>query len=133
MSTTVPLSKILIEGAKAIGIATIINVVLFFVLFAAKMIDPHVGVGPKQESLTIVPVVISTVMFSVVGLLIFLALVRFTANPVKIFTWVCIIGFVVTLGNPFFAGLPTTMGIALDLLHIAPAYLLWRFLTRAVA
>ncbi|MEI6410344.1 MAG: DUF6069 family protein [Bacteroidota bacterium] len=86
MSTSVPFSKILIEGAKAIGIATVINVVLFFALFAAKLIDPHVGIGPNHEAITIVPVIFSTVLFSVIGLLIFLALVRFSSNPVKIFT-----------------------------------------------
>jgi hypothetical protein len=133
MSTSVPTSKILIAAAKAIGIAEIVNVALFFALFAAKLIDPHVGVGPEQQPITIVHVVGSTAFFSVIGLLIFLGLVRFTADPVKYFTWVCIAGFVLTLGNPFFAGIPTTMALALDALHIAPAYFLWRFLTRAAA
>lgn len=131
MSASVPTTKIMIAAAKAVGIAELINVVLFFGLFAAKLIDPHVGVGPEQQPITIVHVIGSTAFFSLIGLLIFLGLLRLTADPVKYFTWFCIVGFLLTLANPFLAGIPTTMSLALDTLHIAPAYLLWRFLTQS--
>lgn len=133
MSTPVPFSKIFTAAAKAIGLAAVINTVLFFALTAANMIDPAVGVGPEKQSVGIVPVVFSTVLMSFIGTLVFLAIVRYSANPVKIFTWVCIAVFVITLANPFLAGIPSKMAVALDVLHIAPAYLIWRFLTRSVA
>jgi len=135
MSNNVHYSKILVEALKAIGIAAVVNAVLFFVLFAAKMIDPHVGVGPANDPIHVGAVVMSTVVFLAIATAIFLLLVRFTSNPARIFTWVCAIGFVLLLANPFLMiqNIPTSMGIAVDLLHVAPAYLIWRFLTRAVA
>jgi hypothetical protein len=135
MATNISTSKILIEAAKAIGMAVAVNAVLFFVLFLAKWIDPHVGVGPNNDPISLMPVVVSTVFGMAVATVIFLLLARFTSNPVGVFTWVCIIAFVGFLANPFLAikDMPTIMGVALDILHIAPAYLIWRFLTRAAA
>lgn len=133
MSTPVSTSTVLIAAAKAIGLAVVINSVLFFALFVFKIIDPRFGIGPNHDqTITILPVVISTIVSSVIGLVIFLLLLRFSSEPVKIFTWVVITGFVLTLGNPFFAGFPTMMALGLDVLHIAPAYLLWSFLTKTI-
>ncbi len=135
MTTNVNYSKILLEAGKAIGIATVVNVVLFFILFSAKLIDPHIGVGPANDPINVVAVAISTVMFLAIATVIFLLLARFTQNPARIFTWVCMVVFVLTLANPFLAipNVPISMAMAINLLHIAPAYLIWRFLTRSVA
>jgi hypothetical protein len=133
MSTPISTPTVLTAAAKAIGLAVVINSVLFFALFAFKIIDPRFAMGPNHDqTITIVPVVISTILFSIIGVVIFLLLLRFSSEPVKIFTWVVLAGFVLTLGNPFFAGIPTVMALGLDVLHIAPAYLLWSFLTKTI-
>ena len=133
MSTPVSTSTVLIAAAKAIGLAVVINSILFFALFTFKIIDPRFGIGPNHDqTITILPVIFSTILPSIIGLVIFLLLLRYSSEPVKIFTWVVIAVFVITLGNPFFAGVPTVMALGLDLLHIAPAYLLWSFLTKTI-
>jgi hypothetical protein len=124
-------STIAVEAAKAIGWAVVVNLVLYFALDAAGMFDHNVVLDPKSgQKLSHLPIVISTVFSMTIGTLVFWALTRFSANPGKAFTWVCIGVFVLTLGNPFFAGFPTKFAVGLDLLHIAPAYCIWRFLSR---
>lgn len=135
MASNISASKIFTEAGKAIGIAVAVNSVLFFLFFWAKLIDPHIGAGPENQPINIIAVVMSTAMSMLVATLLFFLLSRISSNPVKIFGWVCAIMFVITLANPFLKikDVPTGMGIALDLLHIAPAYLIWRFLSRTAA
>jgi hypothetical protein len=133
MSKSTNFSTVLTEAAKAIGLAVLVNIVFYYILNAVGIFSENPDMSPDGQKLNVIPVAISTVFFMVIGTVIFLLLVRFSSNPGKIFTYFCIGGFILTLGNPFFAGLPTKFGIGLDLLHIAPAYLLWRFLTRTVA
>ena len=134
MSSTVSTSKIFIEAGKAIALAAIANAVLFFVLFASGMIDPRLPVSADGRTVTLVDMVITTSFILLIGTFVFWFLVRFTAQPARIFTWVCIAILLITLPMPFMfiSNLPMKMGIALNILHLPPAYLLWRFLTRAV-
>ena len=134
MATTVNYSKILPAAAKAIGLAVVINIALFFLFFSIQWIDPHVGVGPSNEPVSIGATIGSTALSMVFATIIFILLMQYTKRPATIFTWVCSIALLLFLINPYLTikGLPAIMGLALDVLHLAPAFLIWRFLTRTV-
>ncbi len=134
MATTIHYPTIIAAAAKAIGLALAINIVLFFLFFSIKWIDPHVGVGPSNEPISIGATIGSTALSMVFATLLFVLLLRYTRRPVYIFTWVCSIALLLFLINPYLTikDLPAIMGLALDILHLAPAFLIWRFLTRTV-
>jgi Family of unknown function (DUF6069) len=131
MSNQSKFSTILTAAATATGIATAINVILYYILVAVNVHDNTWEMQPGQ-TIGVAGVIMSTLMFSIVGTLVFLLINRFSSQPARIFTIVCIVGFLLSLGNPFFAGVPSKMAVGLDLMHIAPAYLLWRYLTGTV-
>jgi Family of unknown function (DUF6069) len=126
MANKINFSKILTAAGTAIGLSVAINVALFFIFSAAGLLK-----GPAPMEVNAIGVAVSTTFFLLIGTGIYLLVARFAADPAKIFTYICIGGFILTLANPFMAGFPTGMAAVLDLMHVAPAYLLWRFLTRA--
>lgn len=130
MARTVPFSKILTGAGQAIGISIIINVILFYLLPMVGLLDTEFVIPGAGERVNVMGVIISTVMFMAIGVVIYVLLALFSPNPNKWFTYVVIAGFILTLGNFYFAGVPLKMGIGLDLMHIAPAYFLWKYLTR---
>jgi Family of unknown function (DUF6069) len=131
MSNKIQLSTILTAAAKAIGIAVVVNVALYFVLNAIGMYDADVVLDPKSgQKLSWIPIAFSTVVSMVFGTIVFIIISRFSSNPGRIFTYVCLAVFVLTIGNPFFAGFPTKFAIGLDLQHIAPAFFLWSGLSK---
>lgn len=131
--SNVPVSKILIAAAKAIALSLVVNVALFFLFFFLKWIDPRVLLGADQQSVTVVHVIFGTTLNLVVATLVFLALVRFTSKPVQIFNWVVLVVFTLMLIPPFITPMPLMMSVAFEILHIPPAYLIWRFLSKSLS
>lgn len=86
--------------------AAAINVVLYFIGDAAGLMDSTVGIpGPdgKVEAITLAPVIMSSIIPTLIAAGVLALLNRFTANPLRIYGIVTIVLFVVTLANPFMA------------------------------
>ncbi len=131
MSIQINYKGIILQSAKAIIIAIGINIVIFYLATALNFINPDFSMQSNGNKLTVWNVMSSTLLFSFPGVLIFVLLVKLTQRPEKTFKWVCIIGFIIFLPAPFvaFEGIPLSMALSLEIMHVAPAYLLWKYLT----
>jgi Family of unknown function (DUF6069) len=124
--------QVLTAGAIAGVAAAILNVLLFFIFHAVGIITDDIQVQPSQP-LTIAPVLISSVLPSVVGAAVFFLFEKYTKNSFKLFTILALVLLVLSFGNPFL-GIPNvTIGyaIALNLMHVVVAFSLLYFLKRA--
>ena len=106
-------------AALAGATAAIVNAVLFFLLKAAGVFPDTVHVQTGQP-LTVLPVVFSSLIPSLLAGVLFYLLCRYTQNGFRIFSIVAIILLLLSFANPFMGieGIPVTMGIALNVMHV---------------
>lgn len=107
-----------------------INAVLYFIGDATGLMDEAIGIpGPDGavQPITLVPVIMSSIIPTLIAAGVLALLNRFTDNPIRIYGIVTIVLFVVTLGNPFFSipNIPLGMGIWLDVMHAVVAGVAW--------
>ena len=107
-----------------------INAVLFFIGDATGMIDKAIGIpGPEGavQSITLIPVIMSSIIPTLIAAGVLLLLNRFTENPIRIYGIVTIVLFVVTLANPFMGipNIPLIMGLWLIVMHAVVAGVAW--------
>ena len=122
-----PFSTIAVAGLKAIVVAVLVNVSLFFVWTAAGLLDRTFLLPNTNAPLTAVQVAMATAIPMVTGTLLFALLVRFTRTPVRIFTIIAIGFGLLSLASPFtIPGVPLPYALALGTMHVAPvAALVW--------
>jgi hypothetical protein len=128
-------SALLKAAPIAAAIAAAINTVLYFIGDALGWMDKTVGVPNSDgtiQSITLVPVLISSIVPVLIGAGILALLNRFTTNPMRIFGIICIVVVLVTFANPFLAipNVPTSMGIWLNVMHIVVAAAVWYVFNR---
>ena len=122
-------NTIFTTGLKAGIVSIVINAILFYVFHAAGVITDDIMIQPGQP-LTVVPVLISSLVPSLIGACIYFLFEKFSKNGWRNFRILALILFVLTLANPFM-GIPgVTMGYAtvLDLMHVVVAGSLMYFL-----
>jgi hypothetical protein len=132
MNTKLNFKQIITAGAMAAGVSVIINSILFFVLKAAGIFTDDIFIQPNQP-LTILPIILSSVMPSLVGASIFFLFEKYSNNGFKIFSIVSIVLMVLSFVNPFI-GIPSVTiayGVALDLMHVVVALSLLYFIKKA--
>lgn len=115
-------------------VSALINVVLYFIGSAAGIMDNSVGVPSPSgvEPITVIPVIISSIIPTLLAGVVLALLNRFTNNPLRIYGIITIVLFVVTLANPFMAipNIPIGMGIWLNLMHVVVAGVAWYAFSR---
>ncbi len=120
---------IFVTGLKAGIVSIAINAILFYVFHAAGVLTDDIMIQPGQP-LTVLPVLISSLVPSLIGACIYFLFEKFSKNGWRNFRILALILFVLTLANPFM-GIPgVTMGYAtvLDLMHVVVAGSLMYFL-----
>ncbi|MFY8108389.1 MAG: DUF6069 family protein [Bacteroidia bacterium] len=132
MNTKLNFKQIITAGAMAAGVSVIINSILFFVLKAAGIFTDDIFIQPNQP-LTILPIILSSVMPSLVGASIFFLFEKYSNNGFKIFSIVSIVLMVLSFVNPFMGipGVTIAYGVALDLMHVVVALSLLYFIKKA--
>lgn len=122
----------MLAGLQAAGMSAMINAILFFVFHAADVITDGFLIKPN-EALTEVSVIISSIIPSFIGVVVFYLLEKFTNNGFKIFRIVAIILMLLSLASPFLAvqGMPVNYAIVLDSMHVVVALALLYFIKRA--
>ncbi|MBL7997856.1 MAG: hypothetical protein JNL32_04365 [Candidatus Kapabacteria bacterium] len=121
----------LIAGATAAGLAAVINAVLYFALGAGMGFIPDtVLAGPPDnpQPITIVPVLMASIIPSLVGALACWLLLRFKPDGFGIFRIISIVLLLLSFLNPVFMiqGAPVAMIITLNLMHcVVAGALLW--------
>jgi drug/metabolite transporter (DMT)-like permease len=132
MTTKLTFKQIITAGAIAAGVAVVINAILFFTFHSAGVISDTVFLQPNQP-LTVVPVIMSSILPTLVGACVFFLFEKYTTNGFKIFSIVAVVLVFLSLASPFMAvqGMPVAYGVVLCIMHLVVAFSLLYFLKRA--
>jgi hypothetical protein len=128
-------SALLKAAPLAAVAAAAINAVLFFVGDAIGLMDKNVGIpGPdgSVQPITLLPVVMSSVIPTLVAAGVLALLNRFTANPLRIYGIVTVVLLVLSFANPFLGipNVPVGMGVWLNVMHVVVAGVAWYVFNR---
>ena len=120
-------------GLIAAGVATLVNAILFFIFKAAGIIVDTIFIQPNQP-LTIVPIIISSIVPTLIATLVFFLFEKFTNNGFKIFRIIALVLMVLSLVNPCMGIQGVTVGYALvlDIMHVVVVGALLYFIGKAV-
>jgi hypothetical protein len=130
-----PSFKTIILAATVAGLtAAVINSVLYFVFDALGMFPGDVYIQENQP-LSVVPVIISSIVPSLLAGVVFYLLCRFTRNGYRYFSIIAIILLLLSFANPFMAikNVPLGMGISLNVMHVVVVASLHYFFKRVIA
>lgn len=133
MTTKLNFKQAFMAGLMAAGVATIVNAILFFVFHQIGIISDNIFIQPGQP-MTIVPIIISSIVPTLIAALVFFLLEKFTKNGFKIFRVIAIVLMVLSFMNPFM-GIPgVTIGYAvvLNIMHVVVVGALLFFIGKSV-
>lgn len=133
MTTKLNFKQSMIAGLMAAVAATVVNAILFFIFHATGILVDTIFIQPNQ-ALTVVPIIISSIMPTLIATLVFYLLERYTKNGWKIFKIIALVLMVITFVNPFMGIQGVTVGYAvvLDLMHVVVVGALLYFIGTAV-
>ena len=133
MSSKLSFKNSITAGLMAAGVATVVNSILFFVLHVAGVFVDTIVLQPNQP-LTVVPVIISSIIPSIIASIVFFLLEKYTNNGFKIFKIVAFVLGLITLVNPFMGieGVTIAYAIGLDVMHVVVIGSLLFFIGKAV-
>lgn len=122
MQTKLTFKQIITAGLIAGGTSAIINAVLFYIFRSSGVIVDSIQIQPNTP-LTIVPILISSIMPSIIGSIVFYFIQKFSLNGFKIFRIVSIVLVSLSLISPFTNISNVTFGyaMALNIMHIIVA------------
>ncbi len=129
--------KLLWVAPLAGAIAAAINSVLFLIGSAIGLMDASVLVPGMDTPITIVPVIMSSIIPSLIAGLVLGVMNYFLNKPFKVFRIVALVLLILTFANPFMGipGIPLGMGIWLNVMHVVVAgavvYCFGRFTAKA--
>lgn len=124
MSTTSLASKKLLTVAPLAALAAAaLNAVLFYVGKATGFMSDSVLLPRQNQPITIVPVIISSILPTLLAAGVLALLNRFTSSSLRIFNILAGVLLVLSFINPFVAipNLPLVMGIWLNVMHVVVA------------
>jgi hypothetical protein len=133
MKTKLSFKQAFMAGLMAAGVATGLNALLFFIFKALGIIVDTIFIQPNQP-LTVVPIIISSILPSLIASLVFFLLEKFTKNGFKIFRIIALVLMVLSFINPFM-GIPNVTlayALVLNLMHLVVAGAVLYFLGKAV-
>ena len=132
MNSKLSFKQIITAGAIAAGCSAVINALLFFTFHAAGVLSDTILIQPGQP-LTVVPIIMASILPSVIGASIFFLFEKYSANGFKIFSVISIVLLLLSFANPFM-GIPKVTigyGIVLNVMHVVVAFSLLFFLKRS--
>ncbi len=132
MNTKLNYKQIITAGAMAAGVSVILNAILYFIFRGAGVFTDALFIQPNQP-LTIVPIIISSILPSLVGASVFFLFEKYMNNGFKVFSIVALVLMVLSFANPFMGipGISVAAGIALNVMHVVVALSLLYFIKRA--
>ena len=121
----------ILAGVMAAAAAAVINVILFFIFHGAGILTDTIFVMPNQP-LTFIPIIISSVVPTLIASLVFFLLEKFTKKGFMIFSILSVILLLLSFVNPFMiVGVTTGYALALDFMHLIVAASVLFFINRA--
>ena len=130
MTEKLKFNAIIMAGLKAGIVSIALNAILFYAFHAAGVLTDDIMIQPGQP-LTVVPVLMSSLVPSLIGACVFFLFERFSNNGWRNFRILALVLFVLTLANPFMGipGVTTGYAIVLDVMHVVVAGSLIYFLS----
>lgn len=122
---------VLKAGGLAAVASAVINAALYYLFHATGLIRDDIMIQPGLP-LTVIPVLISSVLPSLVAVLIYYLFERFTRRGYLLFSVVSLVLLAVSFLNPFLLipGVTTGYALALNLMHIVVAAAVLYFIRR---
>lgn len=133
MKTKLSFKQAFMAGLMAAGVATGLNALLFFIFKALGIIVDNIFIQQNQP-LTVFPVIISSILPSLIASLVFFLLEKFTKNGFKVFRIIALVLVVLSFINPFM-GIPNVTvayAVVLNLMHVVVAGAVLYFIGKAV-
>ena len=121
-------------GVIAGAASAVINSILFFAFHSAGILVDTIEIQPG-EALTVVPIILSSLIPSIIGASVFYLFDKFSSKGLRNFQILAIILLALSFANPFM-GIPNvTIGyaLALNLMHIVVAFSLLYFIRKEKA
>jgi hypothetical protein len=133
MKTKLNFKQIITAGLMAGGVSAIINAILFYIFHTANVLVDTIQIQPNTP-LTIVPILMSSIMPSLIGSIVFYFIEKYSSNGFKIFRNVSIVLVALSLISPFTNIPNVTFGYAmvLNVMHILVAVDLLYFIGKKV-
>jgi len=133
MQTKLNFKQVISAGLLAGGVSAILNAVLFYLFHSTSVFVDSIQIQPNTP-LTIVPIIMSSIMPSLVGSIVFYFIQKYSANGFKIFRIISIVLVALSLISPFTNIPNVTFGyaMALNLMHILVAADLLYFIGKKV-
>lgn len=117
--------------AIAAAVSAIVNVILFSIFHAMGIISDSILLEPAKTPMTFFPVLLASILPTLVGGLIFYLFYRFAKNGFKIFSIVSVVLLVLSFYNPFtIPAVTVSYAVALNIMHIVVAGFLLYFIKR---
>lgn len=134
MNSKLNFKQIMTAGAIAAGVSVVVNAILFLIAHSAGIITDTVFVQPNQP-LTIVPVIMASIIPTLIGAMVFFLFEKYSDNGFKTFSVVAIVLLVLSLASPFMTvpDMPIGYGIVLDIMHVVVGLSLLYFIKKAKA
>lgn len=132
MTSKLNIKQSLTAGLLAGITSAVINAILFLIFHAAGVINDSIYPQPNQP-MTIFPVIITSIIPSIIGSLVFFLFEKFTSKGYKIFSIVTIVLMLLSLYSPFavIPGVTTSYSLVLSVMHIVVPLTLLYFIRRA--
>ena len=131
----IPLIRILIGTIVAIVVAAILNVIVFFIGDAAGAFPDdfrfEAPMGGSETSMGVGNVILSTVSYLAIAGVVFAIISRFSRHPARVFLWVAIVVFLLSLLQPLMLeDAPNDMVAFLMLMHLVATFVVVAVYTR---
>ncbi len=132
MTNKLNFKEVMMAGLTAASVSVIINVILFFIFKSIGWITDDVFVQPNQP-LTVLPVIISSVIPTLIASLVFFFIEKYTQDGFKIFSIISIILMLLSLAMPFtgIPNVPVKYALALEPMHFVVPLVLLYFINRS--
>ncbi len=132
MTTKLNFKQVMIAALTAAAVSAVINSILFFVFHSIGWITDDVFTQPGQP-LTIVPVIMASIMPSLVAALVFFLLEKYTNSGFRIFSIISIVLMLLSLGGPFggIQNAPLNYSLSLVPMHFVVPLVLLFFINRS--
>ena len=133
MTSKLSFKQSIIAGLWAAIAALVINAILFFIYHATGVITDTIFVRPNTI-LTVTPVIISSIIPSLIASMVFFLFEKYTQKGFKIFTIVSIALLILSFLSPFMSipGVPVAYALALDTMHVVVVASLLYFIKKSI-
>ena len=121
-------------GAMAAGASVAVNAALFLAFHGAGIINDTLFIQPNQP-LTILPVIISSILPTMVASMVFFLMEKYSKSGFKNFMILSVVLLLLSFSNPFLGIKGVTIGyaLALNAMHVVIVVFLYVFIKRAIA